>query len=406
MSMKPAATRQLVAALQERTDELVGRILEFIRADLPTYVLIDDADFTRAATQAMEILLNTGLQARVITDSERLTLGNHGRTRGQQGIPLPEMFSAWRIAQRTLIRELITVGRAAGVDEHELLDLTTVVMESSDAAIQEIAQGHHHAEHERVRREHQRRSDLLRGILFGTLTVQEIRIQARQYGLDSENAYHPIYARITPEVSATTLEHILSTTNSSGSTQHPDLTAVVDGDFAGILTRPPRYEIDIAIGYGSPCRLHQMEQSFQQAKRALTTAEAFGLHHPCELGRLGLLPAIAADAEIGDIMVARYVTPLGDSDGTAAILDTISRYFAYKQRADLTAKAMHLHTNTVRYRLNRYQDLTGTDLHNPEQALEIWWAIQRRQLTKNQPPLQEPCRRSPTPDSDRPTESS
>ncbi|MUL65162.1 hypothetical protein BOO86_11855 [Mycobacterium sp. CBMA 234] len=72
------------------------------------------------------------------------------------------------------------------------------------------------------------------------------------------------------------------------------------------------------------------------------------------------------------------------------ILDTVAHYFANNQRADRTAQAMHLHTNTVRYRLHRYEELSDADLNDPGRALEIWWALQRRRVLASARPTASP----------------
>ncbi|HEY0449248.1 helix-turn-helix domain-containing protein [Actinophytocola sp.] len=56
------------------------------------------------------------------------------------------------------------------------------------------------------------------------------------------------------------------------------------------------------------------------------------------------------------------------------------RYLTLGMRADLTAERMSVHHNTVRYRLRRYEELTGIDLRDPNHALEAWWALQRTRI--------------------------
>jgi DNA-binding PucR family transcriptional regulator len=112
----------------------------------------------------------------------------------------------------------------------------------------------------------------------------------------------------------------------------------------------------------------------------MTTATAFGLTGTYDLGRLGLLPAVLADTDVAEELTRRYITPLGTGEAIQPILDTIRRYLTLGMRADLTAKHMSVHHNTVRYRLRRYEELTGVDLRDPNRALEAWWALQRNRL--------------------------
>jgi putative transposase len=39
-----------------------------------------------------------------------------------------------------------------------------------------------------------------------------------------------------------------------------------------------------------------------------------------------------------------------------------------------------VHVNTLRYRLRRFEELTGTSLRCVDDLVEIWWAIRRHEL--------------------------
>jgi DNA-binding PucR family transcriptional regulator len=67
------------------------------------------------------------------------------------------------------------------------------------------------------------------------------------------------------------------------------------------------------------------------------------------------------------------------------ILETVQRYLTLGMRADVTAEHMSVHDNTVRYRLRRYEELTGVDLRDANCALEAWWALQRACLDHSSP---------------------
>jgi hypothetical protein len=49
------------------------------------------------------------------------------------------------------------------------------------------------------------------------------------------------------------------------------------------------------------------------------------------------------------------------------------------QNVDATAGRMHLHRNTVRYRVNRFRGLTGLDLRRTDDRVTAWWLLKWRQ---------------------------
>jgi sugar diacid utilization regulator len=158
------------------------------------------------------------------------------------------------------------------------------------------------------------------------------------------------------------------------------MVAVVDGDVAVFIDHFPRGKLRTAIGIGPPARLDGLEPSFRRATRAMATAAAFDMTGVYDLGGLGLLPAVLADNDVAEEVTRRYIAPLTTSEGTRPILETVHRYLQLGMRADATAQHLSVHHNTVRYRVRRYEELTGVDLRDPNCALEAWWALQRTRL--------------------------
>jgi hypothetical protein len=46
-------------------------------------------------------------------------------------------------------------------------------------------------------------------------------------------------------------------------------------------------------------------------------------------------------------------------------------------RVDPAAERLFVHPNTVRYRLRRYEEITGAELAETEDAFRVWWVLQR-----------------------------
>jgi DNA-binding PucR family transcriptional regulator len=41
---------------------------------------------------------------------------------------------------------------------------------------------------------------------------------------------------------------------------------------------------------------------------------------------------------------------------------------------------LHVHPNTLRHRLRRYEQATGASLRRQADLVELWWALERRRL--------------------------
>ena len=57
-------------------------------------------------------------------------------------------------------------------------------------------------------------------------------------------------------------------------------------------------------------------------------------------------------------------------------LDTARAWFTNGGSTSRIARALHVHRNTVRYRIRRLQELTGRDLAQPLDAAEVHVALE------------------------------
>jgi|SRR6266542_360049 len=375
--------RRLIAQLSAESELLSTRIWQRIRAEIPLYAQRDPDELLPAIhTNVRDILLPLD-EGREFTERELAAFRSYGETRARQGIPTEEMLRAWRLSIREVFDAMITAGRQRRVSDSTLLELTRDLLSATDAATLAFTQGHHRAELELARQEQHRRADFVRGILFATLGPAQILHQAHRYGLDPDRDYHPIRAQPTRAMPMEAIERLLDL--AFDSSRPRGMVALVDGDVAGFLDHPPQGKPRAAIGVGPPARLDGLEPSFRRATRAMATAAAFGMTGVYDLGSLGLLPAVLADTDVAEELTRRYIAPLATGEAMRPILETVRRYLTLGMRADLTAEHMSVHHNTVRYRLRRYQELTGVDLRDPSRALEAWWALQRTRLDHRSP---------------------
>ena len=88
-----------------------------------------------------------------------------------------------------------------------------------------------------------------------------------------------------------------------------------------------------------------------------------------------------SDEVLGDAFAARYLEPLAGLGRLGAELEaTLRTWFDQGMRVDDTARALHVHPNTLRHRLRRFEETTGTTLRDPRHLVELWWALERRRL--------------------------
>ena len=99
------------------------------------------------------------------------------------------------------------------------------------------------------------------------------------------------------------------------------------------------------------------------------------------LADLSIRPAILADDVLGDAFAARLLEPLDALGRLGAELGgTLRVYLEEGMRIEETARTLHVHPNTLRHRLRRFEEATGTSLRDPRVLVELWWVLERREL--------------------------
>jgi hypothetical protein len=300
----------------------------------------------------------------------------HGEVRARQGIPVTEMLAAWRVGQESLY--LLACDLAPDIPEREalLLEFLELVMAWVDFAMLAAADGHRRSELSRARELHHAQANLVRRLLAGTAAPGEIRMAVVPLGLDPDAAYHAVRARPDALVDGEMIERHLGFDGLVS--RGRGLVAWIDGDMCGFIKDVPR---PAAIGMSEAVPLHDLEPAFHRAGRALDTALALGARGVFDLTMLGVQAAVVGDADVGDAMVRRYVDALQGVTGGEIIWNTIRRFLANDCNTEITARDLDVHVNTIRHRLARFEELTGRSLRETEVLVEVWWALQRQQLT-------------------------
>ncbi|MGW0168776.1 PucR family transcriptional regulator [Streptomyces sp. NPDC003343] len=132
-----------------------------------------------------------------------------------------------------------------------------------------------------------------------------------------------------------------------------------------------------AIGVSAPCDcLDDIPHRYQEAQRALEvrrySCERYGTTFFDELGLYRILGP-GNDYQELETFVHEWLGQLIDYDSRrhTAMVETLSRYFDCGGNYDETAESLAIHRSTLRYRLQRIRDISGKDLVNVEDRLNL-----------------------------------
>jgi hypothetical protein len=369
--------RSFVSAIAADTDAVeltAARISE-----LPSYRTIPLAELVPEIRRTYAAGLRQLRARRPATASEDLSAYERtGEQRARQGVTLADMLSGFSIA--------IAVSRAGahrnaptGERRDALLLEAIEIMDSSNMiGMNAAAAAHRQVELELAQQEHHDVANVVRRVLFGTVGGRVQRGHLERFGIDPTRRYHAIRVRPSEDFGITETERWLGVSESAS--RRSGLVALIDGDVAGFVAdRPAERALPVAAGIAGPEVLGSLAEAFRLASRALETAHALGVHGLVDLSELGLRPAVFADDDVGSGVLERYVRPLEHRGRAGAlVLDTLDRYLENDCQVLRTADELGVHPNTVRYRITRFEQLTGCSLKHNESLVEVWWALRRR----------------------------
>jgi len=359
----------LVAEIDGEVEELVEQIGDRIREEIPDFRRLPAETLARAIRGNVGRALTALRDLRPPTDAELEMAAEIGRERAEQGLSVDAVLHAYRISVTAVWSRFGELARERGADVTSVLAFSETLWVWADAVMDIVGAAHKEVELEQAREEQQRRDAFLLALLTGTLDAAELRRDSGTFGLDADRELVPFRARG------------ISRRPTAALAGAGGLVMSLDRDLAGVAAKPPEPVPGIVTGIGPPARLEALPAAFAMASRALQTAIAFGQEGTFSLADLSIRPAIVADEVLGDAFAARYLEPLEGLGRLGAELEeTLRTWLDQGMRMDETARALHVHTNTLRHRLRRFEETTGTTLRDPRHLVELWWALERRRL--------------------------
>lgn len=304
-------------------------------------------------------------------DSELRTTG---RARAAGGVELTDLVQVSLASQRAYARILVKICRAAGIPDERLIE----ALKYNDAwaawALRALITGHQGAAlaaATQVRRRHER---AFRQLLAGGLTMVESTQAALECGLDPRGTYQVL--RISME--GRSADRIRSALLDVGvAPSEVESLTVVHGDAALIVTKiPKRDDVPFSVGVSPPVGISALAEGFRLATRSAEAAQQLGRPGFRTLADLSIAAAVAVDHDVAQILRARYLEPFAESGAAGrGILETVVVYVEEGRNIAATAKRLYVHVNTVRYRVERFESITGCCLRDSRTITEVWWVL-------------------------------
>jgi len=137
----------------------------------------------------------------------------------------------------------------------------------------------------------------------------------------------------------------------------------------------------VAIGIGKQgAGLSGLRRSFAQAREALTLAQTlFKSDKVLTFGDLGLYHLLQRLQSCEELLQfhSQTLAPLVayDVDHDAQLVLSLEAFFHYHGNVSQTAEALHLHRNSLLYRIERINEITGMDLNDADDRFALQLAL-------------------------------
>lgn len=391
-------TELLADWVRDRADEVAGHATDSIWQDIDVYRERSDTSLRQEVEahcrQVFLAFLHGVDERRHPTRSDFPWTPRHAMRRVDLGIGLPDFMKAFRIGQIALWDDILT-----GVQEHpETTDaallLVDQVMRTIEVGSTAAAEAYLEAQQYAVADSARLARDLVEDLLAGRPPSVRPRLELlAEIGLGEQASYLLVVAR--PLVSEDLEPHhqaqLRAAFRSAGRglvvDRHDEVVAVlpVEPGGEGRLLADVRSVVTGLAGRGAfaVVGVSTLRQGYEAVPGAYDEARMAGRGLAGRAGVMTLADMSTLDFLIQsqDGAAGRLVRPEvrafleEDLAGDGVLVETLSAYLAHDLNATLAAMALHVHVNTVYYRLQRISERTDCDTRRVEELIDLLVAV-------------------------------
>jgi PucR C-terminal helix-turn-helix domain len=373
---------EVALVIEPEMPALLDAILSEIAQEVPEYARPLEGNFGRGIRLGVEEALRQFVD--LVADPDRGRAQGRevyrglGRGEMREGRSLDALQAAYRIGARVAWRRLADAGLRAQLAPDVLCSLADAIFAYIDELAADSVEGFAHAQQAAAGERERRRRLLLTVLLDERFDSNAVRPAAAD--ADWEPPREVALLACEPEDLDSITRRLPMDTLAGG---FDELGCVVIGDPSG----PGRGRQLEAACAGRPAALgpvqplDQARASWTRARSGLAAIRAGAL--PAELCRadehLAGIAFFEARAPLRELASQR-LEPLNALTPAARerMAATLKAYLDHRGNAPAMAAALHVHPQTVRYRLRKLRELFGATLEDPEARFELETAVRVR----------------------------
>lgn len=364
-----AMLTDVIEALRGSLDTLADETCARIYQELDAYAGVEAAALAAAVDRNLHTALWALRESRVPAADTLDGAVQTARERYAAGVPVEEIIRGFRISISLIHERFVDLSVSLGVPVEITVMGSRILWGVGDAFTTRIITAYHDLELNTALRDAQRRASVVRAVLAGD-PVDDPLLEA----IDPQGAYAAVRCDVP---AGTDADRVRRRLESSGGAVGARALVVLDGGtcLGVVTTRPADPGVPVGLGpFVAPADLPRSDRTARQALRLALRLGRRGIQSTDELGwRL----AAAGRPDVWQSYADRLLTPVtAEGDFGDEILAAVRAWLEHGQSIPQAAATLGVHVNTVRYRLRRFEDLTGAALGEPDTVVGIWWVLE------------------------------
>jgi len=369
--------RQALVRLHERidVDALAAEVVRTLAAEIPGHArLSEELRWQRVYPEVRALIIATSAHtAGGAVKLEGIDLSKPtmaARERAAQGMPLEDVLRTYRIGSRMCWDALKAV---AGPDDQEVLMLAAEsIMTFTDRATAAVTRAYLEARDTRLSEQERAARHLYQALDGGGVIVGEDAALADRLDLLRPDRFVPFVVRLP---GGNALDHA----QRAAALREQGTLALSEGDrLVGLHAEDQRPAVvdgedpALLVAVGPPAPRGAIEATMRQLRAAVEAAARAGVAGAVDVAQFG--PEVLVDLVpgVGDALVARVMGPLSEE-----LRETLVTWVRCDFDGPRAARALHLHRNSLPYRLRRVAELTGLRLDAAHDRTTIYLACAR-----------------------------
>lgn len=373
----PGGRPSVTALVDElRADEsIVADTVRRLLDTVPGYDGVSTDSLERSTRRNVDLSTRVILEGAAPAGEELPEAEELATERLAQGVSLGSVLAGFRVCMSVILERLLALAPKHGVTPEEALSFSTGLWALADAFSARALQVYQEQGIAAAAADSARKLQWIVDAVIRGHSPVELRRGIAAYGVPTER---PVRA------------FRLSSTGSEDR-DLSDAARVVLASCPGALVAPygsaavgilPDGDLGRSVpegwllAVGTAVAPENLPQSYVTATRVHDAARATGLGGVVDLERLSWRSAVVTSPETTQVLEDRLLAPV-QAQGAFGdlLLESLAAYLDHDLNIARAAAAIPVHVNTLRYRLRRYEELTGADIQNLDTVIEIAWVL-------------------------------